>query len=78
LKSEYKFQSAEFHSYHHVSIQQFSKTEMEPKTKVEAPVVDNLSKFQPHGEEYELVEIFPCRKIGNMGILNFSKFYFQI
>jgi len=28
-------------------------------TKVEAPVVDNLRKFQPNGEEYEVVEILP-------------------
>jgi len=46
--------------------------------KVEAPLSDHLSNFGADSEQYEVVKIFPCRKIGNMGIINFSEFYFQI
>jgi len=32
-------------------------------SKIEAPVVDHLRNLEANGEEYEVVEIFPCRKI---------------
>jgi len=46
--------------------------------KVEAPLSNHLSNFGANGEQYEVVEFYPCRKIGNIGIRNFTKFYFQI
>jgi len=43
--------------------------------KVKVLVVDNLKNLGANGEEYKEVEIFPSRKIGNMGLANFSEFY---
>jgi len=44
---------------------------------VEARVADHLSTFRADGEQYEVVEVFPHGKIGNMGIANFLEFYSQ-
>jgi len=42
--------------------------------KVEAPVPDHLSNFAADPEQVSSMrrwKFFPCRKIGNMGIVNF-------
>jgi len=39
-------------------------------------MVNHLRNLEAIGEEYEVVGIFPCRKIGNMEIANFFEILF--
>jgi len=46
-----------------------------PACKVGVSIVDHLSDFEVDHKEYEASKILPCKKIGNMGNANFSKFF---